>query len=420
MKTRSILYIAICLFIGMGFMFSSCRKEGIYDPNNVNKTTDLKIPAGFDWNTTQPVTLSISSEVSATASLYLDKNCSAGQLVADVAISPESARTLTVDVPNTNREIYVQYTTKQGTRKVLTYELSGLTKAWRDIDIKLPEDTQENQGNFSEPYDIFYAAGNVMFEDNWPKRGDYDFNDFVIRYKIETWTTRDGKVDEEGMYFRINFLGIGGQYPYHLGLQLDRLPAKYIDEFSVVSATQGITAELVNPGAETPAVFIFKGTEALKKQNGAKYFNTEEGHITTNTSKLPEINFKIKVNTYENTVKYSALYHSGFSKNQNFFLQKNGQGGTEIHLKGYEPTYMYKEKYEEEAAGLMSSVKYCDKDNFVWGIKTFWNTAFPMERIDIIEAFPMFKNWVSSNGSFEYASWFKEGNYIPGKVVKIY
>ena len=405
----------ISLFVVLASFITSCEKDNIYDPNNVKNTADLKVPAGFDWTTTRAVTLAVSSEVSTTASIYLDKACSPDQLVAQF-IATREAREITVDVPKLNDQIFVQYTAKDGNSKVAPYSL-GLTKA-SSIMIKLPEGVQEElpAGSSDKHLILTYSYGNIMFEDNWPVRGDYDFNDFVIRYKTTTATSiGGGAYDKEGFTVDINFLAIGGAYAYNLGLQLDELPAKYIDDFKILQTTGGLSVELVNQGEDTPAIFIFKGTENLKGKDGAKYFNTEQGHITANNNQLPKVSFKIYVNCYNNFPKNRALTLSSYSKNQNFFLKTGGVDGKEIHLRGYEPTHLYKD-YEKDADGRMSDVKYADKNDFVWGIKTAYNSYYPYEGIDMVDAFPRFKNWVST-GSWEYENWYK--TYTPGKVVEL-
>lgn len=416
MKNKKI-FLVISLFVVLASFITSCEKDNIYDPNNVKNTADLKIPAGFDWTTTKAVTLAISSEVSTTASVYLDKACLPDQLVAEFIANREN-REITVDVPKSNDQIYVQYTAKDGSKQVATYNL-GTTKASSNtVMIKLPEDVQEElPGGSSGKYLVItYSYGNIMFEDNWPTRGDYDFNDFVIRYKTTTAVSLGGgDYDKEGITVDVNFLAMGGAYAYNLGLQLDQLPAKYIDKFEVAQATKDMSVELINPGEDAPAIFIFKGTEDLKGQNGAKYFNTEKGYIINDAGKLPKVSFKIYINGYNDIYKTNALLASSSSVNQNFFLKTGGLDGKEIHLRGYEPTQLYK-NYDKDADGHMSNIKYADKDGFVWGIKVAHHSYYPYEGVDILEAFPRFKNWVSS-GSWEYENWYK--TYTPGKVVEL-
>jgi LruC domain-containing protein len=85
------------------------------------------------------------------------------------------------------------------------------------------------------------------------------------------------------------------------------------------------------------------------------------------------------------------------SENQNFFLQKEKNGGREIHLRGYEPTAYYSGSYAGEAGNNMrSDIKYCSTDNFVWGIKVPVKLAHPREKTDIMKVYGKFRSWITN------------------------
>lgn len=323
-------------------------------------------------------------------------------------------------LPKGNSEIYVQYPVKDGQTKVVAYSLNTRTKAVADgVVVKLPEDAVAPDYDFYDDFYLLRGSGNIMFEDNWPLMGDYDFNDFVIRYEIVNRLSL-GKNDysKEGITVTVDFLAFGGIYYSHLGLQLDKMPAKYIDSFKVQKVTEGITVEFVNPGEDSPAIFVFKGFENWKGKDGG-YFNTEKGHIITDSKDLPSVTFFTGVDSYNNLSKHKALQASGLSENQNFFLQFGENGSKEIHLMGYEPTRFYQDGYKAEAQDKMSEIKYRSLDGFVWGIKIPQFTPYPYEEISVLKAFPMFKGWVTSSGAFEYVNWYKIPNYNEDMVVKI-
>ena len=68
---------------------------------------------------------------------------------------------------------------------------------------------------------------------------------------------------------------MGGYLPYRLGLQLDKTHARYIDDVIEIEGNDLVKMELQNPGEDAPAIFIFTGTEQLRKQNnGGTFYNT--------------------------------------------------------------------------------------------------------------------------------------------------
>ena len=60
---------------------------------------------------------------------------------------------------------------------------------------------------------------------------------------------------------------MGGYLPYRLGLQLDKTHARYIDDVIEIEGNDLVKMELQNPGEDAPAIFIFTGTEQLRKRN---------------------------------------------------------------------------------------------------------------------------------------------------------
>ena len=95
--------------------------------------------------------------------------------------------------------------------------------------------------------------------------------------------------------------------------------------------------------------------------------------------------------------------------NQDFFLVTYSK--REIHLRGYEATPLYS-SYEVDAAKSKDAVMSPDKTystdkNFVWGMKVVSDFHFPLEKVDIRQAYaPNFAKWVESNGT-QLDNWFK-------------
>lgn len=53
--------------------------------------------------------------------------------------------------------------------------------------------------------------GTVLFEDNYPQKGDYDFNDYVITYNLDVKFCKRklSKIEVE-----LKFVAKGGELPY--------------------------------------------------------------------------------------------------------------------------------------------------------------------------------------------------------------
>lgn len=405
------IYLFFISALSVVTLLTSCEKDhGVYDPDKVKHTSDLAVPKGFDWQMTASANYTISAPVETIASIFTDENCDEDQLIAQVPVSATPSA-ITLEYPASTQTLYVQFPVQNGKKEVMSIAVNA---ARATQTIKLPEDAEyETKDDDIYKYELthYIRRGTIMFEDYWPVRGDYDFNDFVIYYDITGKISKGGRpdvYDHEGLDIKVQFKAIGGAYNYQLGLQLDALPAKYIDSFDISQEQKIVKVKFLNPNGEGPAVFVFEGTSALKGQNGAQFYNTEKGY-EVDKNQLITATIKLKVNCFNNLEKSLALVGSVATTNQNFFLTAD----KEIHLRGYSPSAYY-QNYEIDANGLMSSIPYCDKDGFVWGIKVPVNIKHAIEKTDFIEAYPKFGKWVSSNGT-QNKDWYKYP--VNGKVI---
>lgn len=413
MKIVKKVSVSVWLLLGIVLANTSCQKDHVYDPTKVNHSSELEVPENFDWSTTRQVEFSLRADVPTVAKIYSDKACSSDCLMASLPVSATAA-SLQLEVGADTREVYLQYPSHQG-MKVMTVALPQVSTKAGTV-VKLPEDAVQPTNPPSSYKGLWTIAHKwtLMFEDNWPQKGDYDFNDFVVDYMISTDYTvgadegNEEVYDKEGVTVKVRFRALGGIYAYRLGLQLDGTLAKHIDRTDLPKTENGITVSLQNPGADESAIFIFEGLEALKGRNGAKYFNTESGY-KVDEKDLPEISFRLDIRSQGSLPKARSLTAASCTMNHNFFLQLKENGGREIHLRGYEPTKFYT-NYEEDAQDLMNpEVKYGSKDNFVWGIKVPHGIPHVIEKVDIKDAYEDFAGWVVSGGK-ENSNWYKFPN----------
>lgn len=405
------VYLFLISVLSIVTLFTSCEKDhGVYDPDKVKHTSDLVVPKGFDWQMTGSANYSISAPVKTVASIFTDENCNEDQLIAQIPVSATPSA-ITLEYPASTQILYVQFPVQNGKKEVMPVTVNA-TRATQAI--KLPEDAEydvKSDDIYGDELIHYIRRGTVMFEDSWPVRGDYDFNDFVIYYDIASKISGGGRpdvYDHEGLDIKVQFRAIGGAYNYQLGLQLEGMPAKFIDSYDISQDQETVKVKFLNPNEEGPAVFVFEGTPALKGQNGAQFYNTEKGHAI-DKNQLITATIKLNVNCYNNLPKNLALITSIATASHNFFLTAD----KEIHLRGYSPTAYYP-NYEMDANGLMSSISYCDKDGFVWGIKVPADIKHAIEKTDFIEAYPKFGKWVSSSGT-QNKDWYKHP--VSGKVI---
>lgn len=380
------------------FALASCADNDVYNPDKAQNTSSLKVPANFDWTTTRTVTTGISSPVNTQVSIYSGKECKDNQLLAEVGVSKDKATEISLDLPTSCEAYYIKYPTADGT-DVMEVKLTS-TRAV-DYNVALPEIAMEVE----EPQigvALYYIPakntyGTIMFEDLFPEKGDYDFNDFVVGYNTCALSTNgsDGQFND-GITIKLQIRAIGGQKPYQLGFEITPLQTKYAKDNMWVTSDSNLDIELISKD-EDPATFIIKNTNQLKD---GLFYNTEKLSATA----MPTVTLKIERNNKgasSDIMKQFTGLVSSYALN--FFLQ-NSNTKEEIHLKGYDVT-----KYANN-----DITNFSTSDNFVWGMKVPVLIPHAIEKVDFTEAYPDFAGWVQSGGT-NNTKWYE--NYNSDKVI---
>lgn len=392
----------IYLLFGVALISASCTEDkNLYDPESTQKVTDLKIPDGFDWATTRNIECTVTSPVNTTVSIFLDESCANNSLIATLSVV-QGTNKITLEVPTANNAIYVQYLTSSG-KQVIKVEPSSIsTKS--DVNnqkaiITLPENsTSDNNLFFNQTYTPAKDTyGTLMFEDMFPKVGDYDFNDFVAYYNTYSYCGNViGAI--KGLELKFQIRALGGSLPYRLCLQLSYIPTKFVKEgMTVTSNMEGVTVELLPQDDNEKAILVITGLDKLKGSGGGSFYNTEPSASLSSESELPTLTCKIEKNNIIDAEEYNAFSNTCANPATafNFFL-RNPNNNCEIHLKGYEPTKLYTNHDSEDP--MHQGIYYYSPGNLVWGIKVPSAIKHASEMVDFTKAYKKFKNWVSSDG----------------------
>lgn len=402
-------FVTMSMCMVFALAFSACHKSDVYDSNSAGKVSELVVPEGFDWNMSEDVALAISSPVETSVSVFNDEACK--ELLATLPVSQKES-TFTLNVKSGTKNLYVQYPLENGSQSVITAPVSLARVADGMASVKLPEGTGTITGDDYYGYLMNYPAaewGTLFFEDLWPSKGDYDFNDMAASYKIQLYLTGRGSKKVEAIMVSVRLNALGGSLPYKLCLQIDNLHKNEISEVE-----NYITGQ--ETGDETGTYKYQSGTTGDKalfsfdwnvKKGGATgaYYNTEKEHsLTKGDIDKNVVAFMIYL---EEAMDLDKLPNSAF----NFFIRNTDN--TEIHLLGYEPTANFKTGYdqvvENNASSLSFTEYYRTSDGFVWGLKIPDNVYHVAEKVDFLKAYPNFREWVTSGGE-KNQDWYKTRN----------
>ncbi len=255
--------------------------------------------------------------------------------------------------------------------------------------------------------------GTVAFEDLWPARGDYDFNDAVIDYKGFHVINAQGDLIDSDIDYALRAYGAGQNNGYGFVLD-DNAPSSVVTSvtgtvrfpggYTVVDDANGTEANPpAGPNEASGAVVI--AVDELKKFfttdiQGGPFFNTDPsgGLGTVDT-------FNIVMNFVPNT----SMADVGLPP-YNPFLFINQDRGREVHLCNEKPTPMvnasfFGTKQDDSDPGAGRFYKGPAPANLPFGINIHFKFDYPKEKVVITDAYNFFEDWAASDGAL-FPDWY--------------
>lgn len=251
----------------------------------------------------------------------------------------------------------------------------------------------------------YYPAtgyGTLAFEDLWPAKGDYDFNDLVIDYQFEIVTNTSNLVESVTGTFIIK--AFGASFENGFGFQLSENIAQNDIEVSGYSLTEdyiSLSDKGIESGQSKPTIIVFDNAFGQMTHPGIGIgVNTE-----TNAPYVEPVTLVIEINFKPNTYSYNDLDISNF----NPFLIVNKQRGVEVHLPHYPPTDLVDAdrfgEWDDDSNPGMGRY-YVSANELPWAINIYERFDYPIEKQEIIQAHLKFAEWAISGGQF-FPDWFK-------------
>jgi len=241
-----------------------------------------------------------------------------------------------------------------------------------------PNDKTKAFKNYSVNYEN--GGSTIAFEDNWPKKGDFDLNDIVLNYKHLIVTNKDNIVVRiEGEW---NLIATGGEFQNGAGVQF---PLAKASASNFVSSN-GLPLE---SGQDSVVVILFN--------NGRAEQATWNTRSTEPASAARKYTFTFDV---LNGPSLLSIGVGGY----NPFIWNNSPGygrGYETHLQGKSATNLIDTKLFNtlDDRSTANNKSYSTATQLPWAIEIPQATfAYPLESQDISKTYLKFSNWASSGG----------------------
>ena len=259
----------------------------------------------------------------------------------------------------------------------------------------------------SKAFNNYYPSknhfGSLAFEDLWPSKGDYDFNDMVVDYYFNQVTNGQNKVVSVDGKCVLRALGAG--YSSGFGFQMPLSPS-LVASFSGHNLSENIVTLSSN------------GTES--GQSKATFIAFDNGY---NVFKPVKSGYGFGINTtigdpYRNpdTLILSISFTTAVTLSQigtppyNPFIFVNLNRNHEVHLINDPPTDLADMSLfgtGQDNSIPTSGRYYVTRHNLPWALNTVDRFDYLIEKVPVNEGFTKFVPWGLSSGS-EYYDWFQD------------
>lgn len=222
------------------------------------------------------------------------------------------------------------------------------------------------------------------FEDLWPNKGDFDFNDLIININYNHITNAQHKITE--MVYRMKVEHIGASYKNGFGIEWP-FPAAHIKSISGIQYPYNNIASNGTELNQDKAVMI-----AYPNVFDAQYKG------------IMEVTIKM-----ETPFSLAELTQQGL----NPFIYIDQDRKRELHLMDKEPTKLAKDLgiaslygSGNDASNTNTNKYFRTKQNEPWAIAVSHAYRAPGEKFEIWKGYLKFNDWVNSNGT-NYTDWYE-------------
>ncbi|MEM7562241.1 MAG: LruC domain-containing protein [Pseudomonadota bacterium] len=267
----------------------------------------------------------------------------------------------------------------------------------------------------------------IAFEDKWPEKGDYDFNDVVIRLESSLILTADNEV--KLLQLDGQLMAMGASYHNGFAIQLNGITHDDINQALIRFELNGeaSTTDLLEAGTDQAVLKISDDLwQHVNPETGCWFYKTQR-----NCNSPARFQFSIRlpfeagihVTNFPVSPYNPFIFATPDTAHGSMFLENPGRG-LEIHLKNQPPTSLVNPDYFgqlDDASDSNANQYYQTTNGLPWGIavgvddtETWYH---PLEWVEILRAYPLFEGYATSSGT-ENQDWFTNSHSIRSKTYR--
>lgn len=276
----------------------------------------------------------------------------------------------------------------------------------------------------------------LAYEDNWPEKGDYDFNDVVMFYRVDTVSNQAGNIVRYDIYGKLQ--AYGASFANGFAVQLDNIARSQVnaDLSKLIVNGKTLHSQSVIEQGQDFAVIVISGNlkdEIAPPQcsgSAGNFYRVWQGctaDAADQFSFVVSVPFNSAIAAGPDMPLNPFLFSpEGRFHGDNFNVEFPGRE-LEIHLKGDSLTSLASDRFFSTANDSSvydpSKCPGPDCDSFrgengtPWGLLIDSNWSHPAERIDVLEAYPNLADFASSGGETN-SNWHQRTNAIVSKLFE--
>ncbi len=274
----------------------------------------------------------------------------------------------------------------------------------------VPDDQDQYPIDPYRAYNNYYpaqGAGTLVFEDSWPRKGDYDLNDVVVDYSTNRVTNGANEVVEVKARFVMR--ASGANYQNGFGFQLDGIAPDKITSVSGCRRSVGSYIKDASNGLEQGQDYA----TCIVFDNFFNEMSNPGVGLGVNTEMIaPKVDYQtldITLSLLENGQAPAGgkLTLSQFPSNLfNFFIIADKKRGVEVHLPDRMPTTLADQSlFNTKDDASVAPHYYRTANNLPWGLDIVQQFNYPIETVDVSSAYLHFIEWAVSSGQ-QYPDWY--------------
>ncbi len=265
------------------------------------------------------------------------------------------------------------------------------------------DDDDDDDGDDDDGDDDDDFGGNLSFEDLWPAKGDYDFNDLVVDYNFDITKNVHEEIEKIDATFIIR--AFGASYQNGFGFTFPNVSPSQITNVSGMEVESGsifnLAANGLEQGQSKATIIVLDNCYRIMPHPGTGIgVNTEQS-----APYVAPVTISMEITFAPGEVTYSELDIGNF----NPFIIVDQVRDVEVHLPDYEPTDLASGYFGtlDDASNPGSGIYYKTETNLPWAIHIPESFDYPIEKQDITGAHLKFAEWAESQGTM-YPDWFQD------------